>query len=167
MSYPANYKYTKEHEWIAVDGTKGTVGITDYAQNSLGDIVFVDLPKVGDTLEAHKIFGSVESVKAVSDLYSPVSGTVTAVNEDLKDAPEKINADANNTWMLKLDVSNAAELDGLLVASDYEKFISEETGHQTTCAICRSPLPIARRCSRRSAFRQLTNCFPQSRPNIG
>jgi glycine cleavage system H protein len=129
MSYPANYKYTKEHEWIAVDGTKGTVGITDYAQNSLGDIVFVDLPKVGDTLEAHKIFGSVESVKAVSDLYSPVSGTVTAVNEELKDAPEKINADANNTWMLKLDVSNAAELDGLLAASDYEKFISEETGH--------------------------------------
>ncbi len=129
MSYPANYKYTKEHEWIAVDGTKGTVGITDYAQNSLGDIVFVDLPKVGDTLEAHKIFGSVESVKAVSDLYSPVSGTVTAVNEELKDSPEKINADANNTWMLKLDVSNAAELDGLLAVADYEKFISEETGH--------------------------------------
>jgi glycine cleavage system H protein len=129
MSYPANYKYTKEHEWIAVDGTKGTVGITDYAQNSLGDIVFVDLPKVGDTLEAHKIFGSVESVKAVSDLYSPVSGTVTAVNEELKDAPEKINADANNTWMLKLDVSNAADLDGLLAVADYEKFISEETGH--------------------------------------
>jgi glycine cleavage system H protein len=129
MSYPANYKYTKEHEWIAVDGTKGIVGITDYAQNSLGDIVFVDLPKVGDTLEAHKIFGSVESVKAVSDLYSPVSGTVTAVNEELKDAPEKINADANNTWMLKLDVSNAAELDGLLAVADYEKFISEETGH--------------------------------------
>jgi glycine cleavage system H protein len=129
MSYPANYKYTKEHEWIAVDGTKGTVGITDYAQNSLGDIVFVDLPKVGDILEAHKIFGSVESVKAVSDLYSPVSGTVTAVNEELKDAPEKINSDANNTWMLKLDVSNAAELDGLLAVADYEKFISEETGH--------------------------------------
>ena len=129
MSYPENYKYTKEHEWIEVDGTKGTVGITDYAQNSLGDIVFVDLPKVGDTLEAHKIFGSVESVKAVSDLYSPVSGTVTAVNEELKDAPEKINADANNTWMLKLDVSNMADLDGLLAVADYEKFISEETGH--------------------------------------
>ncbi|HWW23101.1 MAG TPA: glycine cleavage system protein GcvH [Edaphobacter sp.] len=129
MSYPANYKYTKEHEWIEFDGAKGTVGITDYAQNSLGDIVFVDLPKVGDTLEAHKIFGSVESVKAVSDLYSPVSGTVTAVNEELKDAPEKINADANNTWMLKLDVSNASELDGLLSVADYEKFISEETGH--------------------------------------
>jgi glycine cleavage system H protein len=129
MSYPANYKYTKEHEWIEIVGTKGTVGITDYAQNSLGDIVFVDLPKVGDTLEAHKIFGSVESVKAVSDLYSPVSGTVTAVNEELKDAPEKINADANNTWMLKLDVTNAAEVDGLLTVADYEKFISEETGH--------------------------------------
>ena len=129
MSYPNNYRYTKEHEWLQVDGKIGTVGITDYAQNSLGDIVFVDLPKVGDTLEAHKIFGSVESVKAVSDLYSPVSGTVTAVNEELKDAPEKINADANNTWMLKLDVNNAAELDGLLAVADYEKFIAEETGH--------------------------------------
>ena len=129
MAYPADYRYTKEHEWIQVDGKIGTVGITDYAQNSLGDIVFVDLPKVGDPVEAGKIFGSVESVKAVSDLYSPVSGTVTAVNEELKDAPEKINADANNTWMLKLDVSNAGELDGLLSAADYEKFISEETGH--------------------------------------
>ena len=129
MAYPANYKYTKEHEWIDVNGAKGSVGITDYAQNSLGDIVFVDLPKVGDTVEAGKIFGSVESVKAVSDLYSPVSGTVTEVNEALKDAPEKINADANATWMLKLDVTNPAELDGLLSAADYEKFISEETGH--------------------------------------
>jgi glycine cleavage system H protein len=129
MAYPANYKYTKEHEWIDVNGAKGSVGITDYAQNSLGDIVFVDLPKVGDKLEAGKIFGSVESVKAVSDLYSPASGTVTEVNEALKDAPEKINADANTTWMLKLDVTNPAELDGLLSAADYEKFISEETGH--------------------------------------
>jgi glycine cleavage system H protein len=129
MAYPANYKYTKEHEWIDVNGAKGSVGITDYAQNSLGDIVFVELPKVGDTLEAGKIFGSVESVKAVSDLYSPVSGTVTEVNEALKDAPEKINADANTTWILKLDVTKPAELDGLLSAADYEKFISEETGH--------------------------------------
>jgi len=129
MAYPANYKYTKEHEWIDVNGAKGSVGITDYAQNSLGDIVFVDLPKVGDTLEAGKSFGSVESVKAVSDLYSPVSGTVTEVNEALKDAPEKINVDANTTWMLKLDVMNASELDRLLSAADYEKFISEETGH--------------------------------------
>ena len=129
MAYPANYKYTKEHEWISVDGTAGAVGITDYAQSSLGDIVFVDLPKVGDTLEAGKIFGSVESVKAVSDLYSPVAGTVTAVNEELKDAPEKINEDANGTWMLKLDLKDASELDGLLSAEQYEAFVSEETGH--------------------------------------
>jgi glycine cleavage system H protein len=129
MAYPANYRYTKEHEWIEVDDGKGTVGITDYAQNSLGDIVFVDLPKVGDKVEAGKIFGSVESVKAVSDLYAPASGTVTAVNEELASAPEKINADANKTWMLKLDLTDAGESDGLLSAADYEKFISEETGH--------------------------------------
>jgi glycine cleavage system H protein len=129
MAYPATYKYTKEHEWISVDGTTGTVGITDYAQNSLGDIVFVELPKVGDTLEAGKIFGSVESVKAVSDLYSPISGTVTAVNEELKDAPEKVNADANNTWILKLEIKDPAELNTLLGADQYEAFVSEETGH--------------------------------------
>ena len=130
MAYPANYKYTKEHEWISVEGTTGTVGITDYAQSSLGDIVFVDLPKVGDALEAGKIFGSVESVKAVSDLYSPVSGTVTAVNEELKDKPEKINEDANGTWMLKLELKDAARVGCAAVsAADYEKFVSEETGH--------------------------------------
>jgi glycine cleavage system H protein len=129
MAYPANYRYTKEHEWIEVDGASGTVGITDYAQSSLGDIVFVDLPKVGDTVEAGKIFGSVESVKAVSDLYAPASGTVTAVNEELASAPEKINADANKTWMLKLDLTDAGQAAGLLSAADYEKFISEETGH--------------------------------------
>jgi glycine cleavage system H protein len=129
MAYPAAYKYTKEHEWISVEGTTGTVGITDYAQNSLGDIVFVELPKVGDAVEAGKIFGSVESVKAVSDLYSPVSGTVTAVNEELKDAPEKVNADANATWMLKIELKDASELDKLLSATDYEAFVSEETGH--------------------------------------
>jgi glycine cleavage system H protein len=129
MAYPANYKYTKEHEWISVEGATGTVGITDYAQSSLGDIVFVELPKVGDVLEAGKIFGSVESVKAVSDLYSPATGTVTAVNEELKDAPEKVNADANATWMLKLELKDASELDSLLSAADYEKFVNEETGH--------------------------------------
>jgi glycine cleavage system H protein len=129
MPYPTDYKYTKEHEWISVAGATGTVGITEYAQGSLGDIVFVELPKVGDQLEAGKIFGSVESVKAVSDLYSPVSGTVTAINEELKDAPEKVNADANTTWMLKLDVTNPAELDTLLTAEQYEAFIAEETEH--------------------------------------
>ena len=129
MTYPANYKYTKEHEWIQVDGKIGTVGITDYAQNSLGDIVFVDLPKVGDTIEAGKSFGSVESVKAVSDLFAPVSGTVTAVNDELKDAPERINSDANTTWMLKVELSDPKQVDSLLTAADYEKFTSEETGH--------------------------------------
>ena len=129
MAYPADYRYTKEHEWIQVDGKIGTVGITDYAQDSLGDIVFVDLPKVGDTVEAGKSFGSVESVKAVSDLFAPVSGSVTAVNEDLKDAPEKINSDANTTWLLKVELSDAKQVDALLSAADYEKFTSEETGH--------------------------------------
>ena len=129
MAYPADYRYTKEHEWIKVDGNIGTIGITDYAQNSLGDIVFVDLPKVGDTVEAAKSFGSVESVKAVSDLFAPVSGKVTATNEELKDAPEKINADANTTWLLKVELTDAKQVDGLLTATDYEKFTSEETGH--------------------------------------
>ncbi|WP_433974258.1 glycine cleavage system protein GcvH [Tunturiibacter lichenicola] len=129
MAYPADYRYTKEHEWIKVDGNIGTIGITDYAQNSLGDIVFVDLPKVGDAVEASKSFGSVESVKAVSDLFAPVSGKVTAINEDLKDAPEKINSDANTTWLLKVELSDAKQVDGLLTAADYEKFTSEETGH--------------------------------------
>jgi glycine cleavage system H protein len=129
MAYPADYRYTKEHEWIKVDGNIGTIGITDYAQNSLGDIVFVDLPKVGDAVEASKSFGSVESVKAVSDLFAPVSGKVTAINEDLKDAPEKINSDANTTWLLKVELADAKQVDGLLTAADYEKFTSEETGH--------------------------------------
>ena len=129
MAYPANYRYTKEHEWIQIEGNLGTVGITDYAQNSLGDIVFVDLPRVGAPIEAGKSFGSVESVKAVSDLFAPVSGTVTATNDALKDAPEKINSDANTTWMLKVELNDAKQADGLLTAADYEKFISEETGH--------------------------------------
>lgn len=129
MAYPATYRYTREHEWIEADGSTGNIGITDYAQDSLGDIVFVDLPKVGDAVEAGKTFGSVESVKAVSDLFSPVSGTVTAVNETLKDKPEAINTDANTTWLVKVALADAKQIDGLLTAADYEKFISEETGH--------------------------------------
>ena len=128
MTYPANYKYTKEHEWIDVDGAKGTVGITDYAQNSLGDIVYVDAPKVGDSVTANATFGSVESVKAVSDLYSPVSGTVTEVNESLKTEPDKINSAPHETWIIKVELSNPGEFGGLLDAAAYEKFISEETG---------------------------------------
>jgi glycine cleavage system H protein len=128
MAYPANYKYTREHEWIEVSGNHGTIGITDYAQNSLGDIVFVDAPKVGSKVEKGAVFGSVESVKAVSDLYSPVSGTVTEVNDSLKDSPEKINTDAHGAWIIKVELNDPAELDSLLAAADYEKFIAEETG---------------------------------------
>jgi|UniRef100_A0A7V4XSL1 glycine cleavage system H protein len=129
MAYPANYRYTREHEWIEIDGKTGTVGITDYAQNSLGDIVFVESPKVGDKIEKGKVFGSVESVKAVSDLYAPVSGTVTAVNEELANAPEKINTDAHAAWIMKIELSDAAEAEGLLDAAAYEAFVKEETGH--------------------------------------
>jgi glycine cleavage system H protein len=128
MDYPAKYRYTKEHEWIEVSGIIGTVGITDYAQNSLGDIVYVDLPKIGSTVESGKVFGSVESVKAVSDLYSPVSGTVTEVNESLTSDPEKINKEPHTAWILKVELSSPGEIDKLLDASAYEAFIKEEAG---------------------------------------
>jgi glycine cleavage system H protein len=129
MPYPSDLKYTKEHEWIKPDGSSATVGITDYAQESLGDIVFVDLPKPGSEITAGKTLGTVESVKAVSDVFAPASGTVTEVNGDLATAPEKINKDANGTWMLKMTLKNPAELNSLLSAADYEKFVSEEGGH--------------------------------------
>jgi glycine cleavage system H protein len=128
MAYPTNYRYTREHEWIAVDGNIGTVGITDYAQNSLGDIVYVDMPKVGDSVTANTTFGSVESVKAVSDLYSPVSGTVTEANEVLKTEPDKINSAPHETWIIKVELSDPGQVSALLDAAAYEKFISEETG---------------------------------------
>ena len=128
MSYPETYKYAKSHEWLLLEGDAATVGITDYAQSSLGDIVFVELPKVGQEIEAGATFGSVESVKAVSDLYSPVGGTVTVVNSALNDAPETINTAANETWIIKLAVKDAAP-GSLLSASEYEKFVAEETGH--------------------------------------
>ncbi|MDR3763619.1 MAG: glycine cleavage system protein GcvH [Acidobacteriota bacterium] len=126
MAYPPEYKYTKEHEWLSVDGATGTIGITDFAQNSLGDIVFVELPKVGAELTAGSTFGTVESVKAVSDLYAPVSGTVTAVNEELATTPEKVNNDPHAAWMVRLTLANPAEAEGLLAVADYEKFIAEE-----------------------------------------
>ena len=129
MSYPADLKYTKEHEWIKVDGSSATIGITDYAQESLGDIVFVDLPKPGSEITAGKTFGTVESVKAVSDLYAPASGMVKEVNGDLATAPEKINKEANSTWMVKVTLKNPDELKSLLSAADYEKFVKEEGGH--------------------------------------
>lgn len=127
MAYPANYRYTREHEWIEVQGTTGKVGITDHAQESLGDIVFVELPQPGAKVEKGKVFGSVESVKAVSELYSPVTGTVLEVNKDLETSPEAINKDAHSAWMLKLEISDAAGLDGLLTADQYEAYAKEET----------------------------------------
>ena len=129
MAYPTNYRYTREHEWIDVNGKAATVGITEHAQDSLGDIVFVELPKIGDRVEKGKVFGSVESVKAVSDLFSPATGTVTAINEELTAAPEKINADAHAAWIMKIELSDPAEVGSLLSAQDYETYVKEETGH--------------------------------------
>jgi len=129
MAYPEKYRYTKEHEWLLVEGDTGTVGITDYAQSSLGDIVFVELPNVGQRIEAGSTFGSVESVKAVSDLYAPITGTVIEVNEALNGAPETINTAANDTWMIKVEMLNSDDVNSLMSAAAYEKFVSEETGH--------------------------------------
>jgi glycine cleavage system H protein len=129
MLYPKDYKFTKEHEWIHPQGNTAEVGITDYAQESLGDIVFVELPKAGAQLSAGKTFGTVESVKAVSELYAPASGKVTAINESLNQTPEAVNKDAHKAWMIKIELSNPKELDGLLSAEDYEKYVAEEKAH--------------------------------------
>ena len=125
--YPENFRYTKEHEWVQVEGDIATIGITDHAQHELGDIVYVDLPKIGAHLEQGKSLGSVESVKAVSDLYAPVYGTVTEVNGDLSMAPEQINNDAHKAWMVKVTLKNPGEVKELLSAADYEKYIAEES----------------------------------------
>ena len=129
MSYPKDYKYTKEHEWIHPQGNTAEVGITNYAQESLGDIVFVELPKTGADLAAGKSFGTVESVKAVSELYAPVSGKVTAINEVLNNSPEMVNQDAHSAWMIKIELKNPKELDGLLSAEQYEAYVAEEKAH--------------------------------------
>jgi len=129
MAYPADYRYTKEHEWLKVEGNTGTIGITDHAQESLGDIVFVELPKVGTELTAGKTLGTVESVKAVSDIFAPVSGTVTEVNEALNTSPEQVNKDAHGAWMVKLKLKDPSEASRLLSAADYEKYVTAEGGH--------------------------------------
>lgn len=124
MSIPATLRYTEDHEWISTDGNTATIGITDFAQHELGDIVFVDIDTVGKSLKAHDIFGTVEAVKTVSDLYLPVSGTVTEVNPDLKDNPEYINNDPyGKGWIVKVKMDNAAEVNGLLDAAAYGKHI--------------------------------------------
>src|SRR5215208_1813249 len=125
--YPETFRYTKEHEWVLLEGDTGTVGITDHAQQELGDIVYVDLPKVGTRLEQGKSLGSVESVKAVSDIYAPVSGEVTEINSTLADAPEKLNADPHGqAWLVKIKLSAPAEVESLMTAADYQTYVGAE-----------------------------------------
>jgi glycine cleavage system H protein len=124
-NYPENFYYTKEHEWVNVEGDSGTIGITDHAQSELGDIVYVDLPKVGDHVEAGKTLGSVESVKAVSDIYAPITGEVLAINEELATAPEKLNADPHGeAWLVKVRIGKPEEIQKLLSAADYQSYIA-------------------------------------------
>jgi len=125
--YPENFRYTKEHEWVKVEGETGTIGLTDHAQKELGDIVYVDLPKIGSTAEKGKTIGSVESVKAVSDIYSPVSGEVMAVNDLLTASPEKLNEDPHGAaWLVKIKLSAPDEVKDLLSAADYQAYVGEE-----------------------------------------
>ena len=126
MSIPENLKYSKEHEWIAVDGDTVTIGITDYAQGELGDVVYVELPGIGDTFEIQDAFGTIEAVKAVSDLYCPLSGAVLEINESLEDAPETVNKDPyGEGWMIKLQLSDSSQLSGLLDPASYKELLGE------------------------------------------
>jgi glycine cleavage system H protein len=127
MTYPENYRYTKEHEWVHIEGETATIGITFHAQQELGDIVYVDVPKAGTKVETGKSFGSVESVKAVSDVYAPVSGEVIAANDTLATMPEKLNEDPHGAaWLIKVRMENPTELTNLLSAADYQKYIGAE-----------------------------------------
>jgi len=127
--YPEENLYSKDHEWILVQGDIGTIGITDYAQHELGDVVYVDLPEVGDTFEANEPFGSVESVKAVSEIFSPVSGEVTEVNSKLEETPELVNESPHQkAWMIKIRITNHDELKELLSAEGYQEYIQEQSG---------------------------------------
>lgn len=127
-NYPENYRYSNEHEWVNVEGDVATIGITDYAQHSLGDVVYVDLPSVGTVFSSHEPFGSVESVKAVSELFTPVSGEVTEINESLNDTPETVNSDAHGeAWMIRVKMSNPGELDELMDAAAYENYLESNS----------------------------------------
>jgi glycine cleavage system H protein len=124
MNFPENLKYTKDHEWILVEGNSATVGITDFAQGELGDIVFIDITTEGETLDAHAMFGSVEAVKTVSELFMPVSGEISEVNAGLENSPEAVNSDPyGDGWMVKINLSNPAEIDGLMSADEYKALI--------------------------------------------
>jgi glycine cleavage system H protein len=128
MAYPKQYRYTKEHEWINVEGGIATIGITDYAQHELGDVVFVELPKAGTKIETGKSFGTVESVKAVSEIYAPAAGEVIESNSELQNTPEKINTDPHGTaWLIKVRLANATELSGLMDAATYEAYIAAKS----------------------------------------
>jgi glycine cleavage system H protein len=125
--YPSDYRYTKEHEWIKVDGSVGTIGITDYAQAELGDVVFVELPKAGTLVKAGQSFGTVESVKAVSEIFSPVSGEVVETNAALADSPEKINQDPHGAaWLVRVRLADPKEISGLMDAAAYQAYIAEK-----------------------------------------
>jgi glycine cleavage system H protein len=127
MTYPTSYRYTKQHEWIDVKDGVGTIGITDYAQNELGDVVFVELPKPGAKVQAGKSFGTVESVKAVSEIYAPVSGEVVEANADLEATPEKLNSDPHKSaWLIRVKLADQADLSSLMDAKAYEAFISDK-----------------------------------------
>lgn len=122
---PENLRYSKDHEWVMVDGDIATIGITDYAQNSLGDVVYIDMPRVGDTFGSHEAFGSVESVKAVSEIFTPLAGEITEVNDGLNDTPESVNSDPYGTgWMIKLRMAKAGDADAMLSAEEYEEYLS-------------------------------------------
>lgn len=122
---PENLRYSKDHEWVSVEGDIATIGVTDYAQHSLGDVVYVDLPRVGDAFATHEAFGSVESVKAVSEIFTPVAGEVSEVNDGLNDAPESVNNDPYGAgWMLKVKMTNPNEADGMMSAVEYEEYLS-------------------------------------------
>ena len=123
MTYPADRKYTKDHEWIRVNGDTGEIGITDYAQQQLGDVVYVELPEVGRTIAVGESFGSIESVKAVSELFAPMSGEVVAVNDALKHHPEVVNTDPHGTWMIKVKLASPTDSGGLLDASQYQSHL--------------------------------------------
>jgi glycine cleavage system H protein len=128
MNYPQDFRYTKEHEWVKLDGNVATIGITDHAQHELGDIVYVDLPKTGTNAEAGKTFGSVESVKAVSDIYAPVSGEIVEINESLSSAPEKLNSEPHGeAWLIKVRVTNQDEIKQLMNAEDYQSYVGAES----------------------------------------
>ena len=124
---PENLRYSKDHEWVLVDGDTASIGITDYAQSSLGDVVYIDLPRVGDKFGIHESFGSVESVKAVSEIFTPVAGEVTEVNDGLHDTPEKVNSDPyGDAWFMKVEMENPGEVDAMLSAVEYEEYLSSQ-----------------------------------------